>query len=223
MTALDVPYFKQAMLGSCGPASLLMVLKYHRPELELNRLLEFRAWATANIFPFGMTESFGLALFAAKSGFTPLVLKEDLGFHMKFRDMYVNRRLFDVVLPILKLGYKRLLAESRSRGLEVVYGPIDLDVIERFVEKGLPPIVMVDQTGYAPDEDYRYGVLHWVVITGFEDDTVIINDPDLGPNLAVPRSKFTHALDLLRENFQTDRRLVVVKSDNRQARSIGKI
>jgi len=211
LTKLNVPYFKQSMLGSCGPASLLMVLKYHRPELKLSRLLEFRAWMAAEIFPLGMTESLGLAVFAAKLSFTPLVLKEEEGFHMEFHDIRVGRRLFNLMLPIFRLGYRRLSAEAEQVGVEVVYRPVDLGLIEEFVERGLPPIVMVDQTGYAPDEDYRYGVLHWVVVTGFEGDVIVINDPDLGPNLRVSRGSFNHALELLRENFQTDRRMVVVR------------
>jgi len=213
LKVLEVPYFRQVALGSCGPASLLMVLKYHRPEMKLSRLLEFKAWVAAEIFPFGMTESFGLALFAVQNGFRTLVLKEESGFHMSSGDRYVGRRLFSLMLPIFKLNYRRLLSEALSRGLEVKYEEIDLEVIREFVEKKLPPIVMVDQTGYAYSREYPYGMLHWVVVTGFEDEMVLINDPDLGPNLRVSKDRFVQALDV-RRNFQTDRRLVVIVGDD---------
>ncbi|MFC1755282.1 hypothetical protein ACFL96_18155, partial [Thermoproteota archaeon] len=48
---LDVPMFRQIMnRGRCGPACLLMVLKYLNPDMEINRLLEFRVGCWPNCF-----------------------------------------------------------------------------------------------------------------------------------------------------------------------------
>jgi hypothetical protein len=209
---LDVPYFKQTVIGSCGPAALLMVLKYHRPETDMNRVLEFRAWRYASLFPFGMTDAPGLAGFAAKRGLKALVLKEEPGFELYF-DYGSLRRLFTAaMLPILRFNYHRIRRDALRRGVEERYGKISINSVEEFVRVGKPPIVMVDQTGYAPDDNWQDGVLHWIVVTGFDAKNIRINDPDMGP-LTVSKTSFEKALDL-RRNFETDRRIVVVSPND---------
>ncbi|MFQ6134395.1 MAG: peptidase C39 family protein [Nitrososphaerales archaeon] len=212
LTQLDVPYFKQTTIGSCGPACLMMVLKYHRPEVKVNRILEFRAWMHAQLFPLGMTDAFGLAEFAATRRFGALVIKEEKRFNVSFDYGYISWFFTIFMLPVLRFNYDRIRTNALSRGVTEFYEKVDIDTIERFVQDKKPPIVMVDQTGYAPDDDYQNGMLHWVVVTGFDSETVKINDPDLGP-LAVPKVDFVKALDLLRRNFETDRRIVVIDSE----------
>lgn len=209
MVELDVPYFRQTALGSCGPACLMMVLKYHRPEMEVSKVLEFKAWLYAQLFPFGMTDAFGLAGFAAVKGFRALVVKEKKRFGMALGDGDLRRFFVNVTLPLFRFNYERIRYDALRRGVSEVYGDIDVGMIERFVYSGRPPIVMVDQTRYAPEGNYRYGMLHWVVVTGVDSENVKLNDPDLGRGVVVPRSVFERALDLKR-NFRMDRRLVIV-------------
>jgi hypothetical protein len=189
-----------------------MVLKYHRPETDMNRVLEFRAWRYASLFPFGMTDAPGLAGFAAKRGLKALVLKEEPGFELYF-DYGSLRRLFTAaMLPILRFNYHRIRRDALRRGVEERYGKISINSVEEFVRVGKPPIVMVDQTGYAPDDNWQDGVLHWIVVTGFDAKNIRINDPDMGP-LTVSKTSFEKALDL-RRNFETDRRIVVVSPND---------
>ncbi len=210
MIELDVPYFKQTVIGSCGPASLMMVLKHHRPEIKISRTLEFRAWMYSQLFPLGMTDAFGLAGFAATRRLEALVIKEQRGFDISFNYGYIGW-LFNVfMLPVLKFNYDRIRTNALNRGVKEFYEKVDINMIEHFVQNKKPPIVMVDQTGYAPDDNYQDGVLHWVVVTGFDSETVKMNDPDLGP-MVVPKVDFEKALDL-RRNFETDRRIVIIDS-----------
>lgn len=186
----------------------MMVLKYHKPELEVNRVLEFKAWIYAQLFPFGMTDAFGLAGFAAGKEFGALVVKEEKEMNLTVRDGAM-KRLVNAMLPIFRFNYDRIRADALRRGVKEIHSKISVETIERFVEDGRPPIVMVDQTGYAPSDDYRYGILHWVVVTGFNTESVKINDPDIGPSIVVSKPDFEKSLDL-RRNFGTDRRIVVV-------------
>ncbi len=211
MTVLCVPYFKQTVIGSCGPACLMMVLKYHRPELEVNRFLEFRAWMHSQLFPFGMTDAQGLAGFAVARRFKALVIKEKRGFDISFDIRYLGWFLTNFMLPFVRFNYERVRTGALSTGVKEFYEKIDIDTIEHFVQNKKPPIVMVDQTGYAPDDNYQNGVLHWVVVTGFSSEAVTMNDPDIGP-MTVPKVDFVKALDLQR-NFGTDRRIVIIDSN----------
>jgi len=208
LVELNVPYFKQAVIGSCGPASLMMVLKYHQPDSKLSRLLELSAWNYASLFPFGMTDAHGLAGYAAKRGLNALVLKEEQKFNLRFEYGPLSWFFNGITVPLMRFNYNRIRKKALKRGVEEHYVKIDVDTIEELVRTGRPPIVMVDQIGYAPDDNWKDGVLHWVVVTGFDSSSVKINDPDIGPT-TVPKADFEKSLDL-QKNFRTDRRVVVV-------------
>ncbi|MCL4437332.1 MAG: peptidase C39 family protein [Thaumarchaeota archaeon] len=208
MVELNVPYFKQVVIGSCGPASLLMVLKYHQPDLKLSRLLEIRAWSYASLFPFGMTDAHGLAGYAVKRGLNAIVLKEEQRFNLSFEYGPLGWFFNGITIPLLRFNYNRIRKKALKLGVEERCIKIDIGTIEELIRMGRPPIVMVDQIGYAPDDNWKDGVLHWVVVTGFDSNSIKINDPDIGPT-TVPKADFEKSLDLQR-NFRTDRRVVVV-------------
>ncbi len=212
MVELDVPYFKQAVIGSCGPASLMMVLKYYQPDLNLSRFLELRAWSYASLFPFGMTDAHGLAGYAAKRGLNALVLKEEQRFDLRFEYGPLSWFFNGITVPLMRFNYNRIRKKALKHGVEERYVKIEVNSIEELVRAGRPPIVMVDQIGYAPDENWKDGVLHWVVVTGFDSNNIKINDPDIGPT-TVPKADFEKSLDL-RRNFHTDRRVVVISPKN---------
>lgn len=207
-TNLDVPIFNQIMLGSCGPACLLMVLKYHNPDLKINRLMEFKAWMFAQLFPFGMTDAFGLAGFAAEKQFEALVIKEKKGFDLYFESNYFLKFIYKLMILFFRFNYERIRVKSMRMGVIEEYKNIDLKMIEDYVTEKKPPIVMVDQTGYMNDTYYSEGILHWVVVTGFSSDKITINDPDMG-KLTISKVDFIKAIDL-KKNFRTDKRLVII-------------
>lgn len=205
---LDVPMFRQTMIGSCGPACLLMVLKYLNPDMKINRLLEFRAWMFAQLFPFGMTDAFGLAGFATGKQFEAMVIKEKKGFDLHYQTDYFSWFISKIMMPFLRFNYERIRVKAVRIGVIEEYKRIDLEMIEDFVMKKKPPIIMVDQTGYISNSNYNEGVLHWVVVTGFTLDEIKLNDPDMG-QLIIPKEDFRKAIDL-KKNFKTDKRLLII-------------
>ncbi len=208
---LDVPIFRQTMLGSCGPACLLMVLKYHNPNLKINRILEFRAWIFAQLFPFGMTDAFGLAGFAVGRQFDAMVIKEKKEFDIYFKIDYLSWIANKIMIPFFRLNYERIRKNTLRMGVIEKYKKIDLDTILDYVKKKKPPIVMVDQTKYNSESNYSEGILHWVVVTGFSSNKIKINDPDIGP-LIIPKEDFKKSIDL--KNFRTDKRIVIINNRN---------
>jgi hypothetical protein len=206
---LDVPYFKQAMIGSCGPACLLMVMKYHRPNLKLDRVSEFRVWIFAQLFPFGMTDVFGLAGFAAGRQFKASVIKEERKFELFFNHGRFAWIFTNILVPFFRFNYERIKSKAIKKGVKHHYKKIDFETIEYYVKKKIPPIVMVEQTEYISDKNYPDGILHWVVVTGFNSEKVKINDPDIGP-LVIPKTDFIKSINLTKK-FNTDKRLVIIE------------
>jgi ABC-type bacteriocin/lantibiotic exporter with double-glycine peptidase domain len=70
---------------------------------------------------------------------------------------------------------------ARERGFLAIAYEGDLQNLRDYVEKGRPLIV-----AWKTGRD-RY---HDVVVVGFEGDSVVVNDPDAGPERAVPREVF---------------------------------
>ena len=69
---LDVPYFQLTRFSTCGPAALMMVLKYWDKSFELSKGVEFQMWIKSNPFVFfGGTLQFGLAKTALKKVICP--------------------------------------------------------------------------------------------------------------------------------------------------------
>jgi ABC-type bacteriocin/lantibiotic exporter with double-glycine peptidase domain len=212
LVELSVPYYKQAVIGSCGPAALMMVLKYYQPDLKLSRFTELSAWNYASLFPFSMTDAHGLAGYAVKRGLNALVLKEEQKFDLRFEYGPLGWFFNGLTIPLLRFNYNRIRKKVLKLGVEERYVKIDISTVEELIRMGRPPIVMVDQIGYAPDDNWKDGVLHWVVVTGFDSSTVKLNDPDIGP-ITVSKPDFEKSLDL-QSNFRTDRRIVVVTPKN---------
>ncbi len=46
---LPVPYYAQTLEFTCGPAYLMMAMKYHDPRLPVDRSLELRLWKEATL------------------------------------------------------------------------------------------------------------------------------------------------------------------------------
>lgn len=195
------------MLGSCGPACVQMVRGWLAGSTAVRARSDLGPWTRSWIFPFGMTESYGLAVLLARSGARVTVFKERPGFHFHPE----TGTFFDVVGSAF--GYLgRPLArirrwQARRQGIQVSIGPLTVARLGEPDTLGRPAIVMVNQGAYAPDPDFPSGVLHWVVVTDFDATGVRFHDPDLGPNQRLSRSDFDKAMDV--RSFGIDRQMVL--------------
>ncbi|MCI4369470.1 MAG: peptidase C39 family protein [Thermoplasmata archaeon] len=209
MTGPDVPYLKQKMIGSCGPACVQMVCGWLRSESTVLVGSEMVPWARSWIFPFGMTESFGLARLLRDVGAEVTVYKERPGFSLHPAGDSPMARMFRVfglgASPVARWRTVRAL----GKGVEVVLGPVTLELLDANDPALLPAIIMVNQGVYAPDPDWPEGVLHWVVVTGIDPEHVRFHDPDLGPDQEVGRPVFERAMDV--RPMGIDRQMVVAR------------
>lgn len=165
-----VPYYEQTLDFTCGSSALMMAMKTLDPKLRFSRALEIRLWREATtVFMnsgHGGCGPFGLALSAAHRNFSVEVFVNDK--RVPFIDSVRNEEKKEV----MRLVHEDMLGEIREFRIPVRYGGATLENIEDRFNSGAVPIVLVSL--------YRlYGekVPHWVVVTGFEERFVYVNDP----------------------------------------------
>lgn len=165
-----VPYYRQTLDFTCGPAALMMAMKALEPSVELDRKLELRLWREATtIFMtsgHGGCGPYGLALSAHRRGF-------DLEIHVNEDGVF----LVDSVRSPEKKEVMRLVQEDWIEELSqlpvaLYHGSLGVDELRGKFETGGIPLVLISS--------YRiYGERfpHWVVVTGFDDHYIYMHDP----------------------------------------------
>lgn len=158
----DVPYFQQTRTATCGPACLMMVMKYWDASFEFSRRAEFDLWMKSfSLFLFGGTYQFGLAKVAVDAGFTSEIYQKSA-----FSQNYSRiPRFFDFIEYLVSYG-------SRHRRIPLTCGSDSMSVIHESLHRGIPPIVFVKLAPLVGEN-----VFHWVVVTGIDSQVVYVNDP----------------------------------------------
>jgi predicted double-glycine peptidase len=187
---LDVPYFQQTRTATCGPACLMMVMKYWDPSLEFSRRFEFQLWKKSySFFLLGGTFQFGLAETAAKLGF-----KTEIYQKTRFSDTYPK---FPQLVTLIEniVSYK-----TRRLKIHILYGKDNMEVIRDSLHKKIPPIVFVNLKPILGEN-----VFHWVVVTGLDEQNAYLNDPyvPLGFPLKIKKG-YPVALDIFHEAIATE-------------------
>lgn len=169
-TVLGVPYYAQTLEFTCGPAALMMAMRYHGYPVPFERWLELAIWREATtIFMLaghGGCSAQGLAVAALRRGFRATVVTRDGD--VPFLDSVRSDDKKDVV---------RIAHDTFERDLADLGGNVELrdfddrDVV-RALKRGALPLVLL--SGYRL---YAEKVPHWVVVTGFDDDHLYVHDP----------------------------------------------
>lgn len=165
-----VPYYRQTLDFTCGPAALMMAMKALDPSLELDRKLELRLWREATtIFMtsgHGGCGPYGLALSAYQRGF-------DLEIHVNEDGVF----LVDSVRSPEKKEVMRLVQEDWIEELQrlpvsLQRGSLGVAALRQKCAAGGVPLVLISS--------YRiYGERfpHWVVVTGCDGHYIYVHDP----------------------------------------------
>ena len=186
---LDVPYFQQTRTATCGPACLMMVMKYYYPSLEFTRKLEFQLWTKSfSLFLFGGTFQFGLATAASKHGFKAEIYQQDRFSHGYPRSLGLATLIENIV-------------SSRARRLKIsiVYRTDNIAVIRDGLQRSIPPIVFVNLHPIIGEN-----VFHWVVVTGLDEQNVYFNDPYVPIGFTLKQKKdYPVSLDVFSQAMTT--------------------
>ncbi len=171
MPDLDrVPYYRQTLEFTCGPAALMMAMKALQSDLVLDRKLELRLWREATtIFMtsgHGGCSPFGLAIAAHRRGF-------DVELHVTDRGVF----LVDSVRSpdkkeVMRLVQEDLLDELQQLAITPIDGSLGVDELQQAFEAGGIPLVLISSYSI-----YREHSPHWLVVTGFDQRFVYTHDP----------------------------------------------
>ena len=187
-----VPYVPQTLDFTCGPACVMMALKYFYPETELTRALEMILWKEATLIfmtsGIGGTVGFGLAYSAIQRKLScRMVVSTDSTPHLKSVRTPEKKE-------IMKILHTDLKKKAKVAGLSSSVFEFGMDEIISGLYQNLIPIVLISTYRLTGDK-----VPHWVVVTGFDKDNIFIHDPDIASykknhakakNIKIAKSEF---------------------------------
>jgi predicted double-glycine peptidase len=165
----DIPYYRQHYDFTCGPASLMMAMKYLDASVRLGKDLEIDLWREGNLIAVLGTSRYGLAYSAAVRGFSVKVASNTDG--IDFADMFIPA-LPDPDMQLLKDHFYERRTRCRKLGVrerqETITGST---IFNSFSSNHIPLIVTTSM--FHGQEDLP----HWVVVTGIDDKFMYLNDP----------------------------------------------
>lgn len=168
-TVLGVPYYPQTLDFTCGPSSLMMVMRYHGYPVPLERWLELTLWREATtvfmLSGHGGCSAHGIAVAALRRGFQASVVTSDPGTPFEASVRGEKRE-------VVRIAHTTFERELRGFGGKVELRDFGHQEAADIVARGAVPIVLV--SGYRL---YEARVPHWVVVTGFDDDHIYLHDP----------------------------------------------
>jgi len=148
---VDVPFYKQTLDFSCGPACLLMALKAQDAATPHSFELEVDLWREATIGAVPATMPHGLALAAWRRGFSTRLVVSSLG------------RIWD-----------DLRARTLAAGIREEVRPVALADVDRALDAGEVPIILTDTGHFSEDEK---DIPHWVVVGERSHRGYVVHDP----------------------------------------------
>lgn len=167
---LNVPYYAQTLEFTCGPACLIMAMKYHNPRLVPDRSLELRLWKEATqIFMtsgLGGYGPFGLAVAAQRRGYQARVVLTDHQTPLLTSVRSKDKR------EVIRLVDEQLREEARSLGVAQEHSNSTFESIVKAIREGIIPIALISTYRL-----HRVKAPHWVVVTGFDSRNVYFHDP----------------------------------------------
>lgn len=165
-----VPFYRQTLEFTCGPASLLMAMCSLNSETELDRAHEIEIWReSTTVFMtsgHGGCGPHGLALAAHDRGFGVELFLSESG--ALFIDSVRSEEKKEV-MTLVQQGFEQRVTEA---GIAVHYQRLSMAEMRERFEDGAIPVVLISSYRI-----YKEKFPHWVVVTGFDDRYVYVHDP----------------------------------------------
>jgi len=190
---LKVPYYAQTLDFTCGPSCLMMALKFFNPNQSLDRSLEVELWREATLVfmttGVGGTGPFGLALAARRRGLAARVLSSTE------RTPFVGSVRVPVKREVIRLVHRNLKEQALADGVASATLDFKLDDLISALHRGMIPITLISTYRLTGDR-----APHWVVVTGFDGESVYIHDPD--EESYPPNSEKSRHMRISRDRFE---------------------
>lgn len=166
---LNVPHYRQSTDFTCGPACVMMVLKFFNQEVDLDRRLEFEIWRECNMIGALGSDAFGLSIPFLKRGLGVKVVTER---RETIPIKRIVRRWGEDGGRVAKYAMIFSYEKAKSLGAKIIFRRPRLADIKDSLTYGTASIVLINMY-----ETHRWNIPHWVVVVGYEDDCVYLNDP----------------------------------------------
>jgi hypothetical protein len=167
-----IPHYRQTTDFTCGPSSVLMSMRALDPRAPFDRASELQLWREATSVFSGPSGGHGgcgpvaLALALGRRGFKAEV-------HVNHQDVFMGERTRSAERKeVMRVLQERDLAEAKRIGIPIHYGKLSQAELEVRFRQGMIPIVLVSTFFIHGDH-----VAHWVVVSGFDPENVLVNDP----------------------------------------------
>jgi len=166
---LDVPVYRQTTPFTCGPASLLMVLKFFDPKYPFTREEEIALWRESTLGIFHGTCRYGLATAACKRGLKVNISSNKSGIAYECAAVEGLRTTEKDMLKVLFKDMKNRAIQNRISETDE---DVTVDLLKSYLVQHQLPIVLINAKLVSNDDEP-----HWVVMTGYDTKFIFINDP----------------------------------------------
>lgn len=165
-----VPYYRQTLDFTCGPAAVLMAMHSLDPDVPFERTQEIQLWReSTTVFMtsgHGGCGPHGMALAAWHRGFEVEMFLSEEG------ALFTDSVRSDEKKEVMALVQEQFEKEVAEAGIPVHYRQLGLDEMREAFTNGGIPVVLISSYRI-----YREKFPHWVVVTGFDDRYVYVHDP----------------------------------------------
>jgi hypothetical protein len=166
----------------------MMAMKFFQPSINLTRGLELDIWRESNLVESYGTSKEGLAIAAAKRGFSTYTM--GVSRRHSFVDEIADR-IPAVDKEVLELLYKDTRMKFRAMGLRNLNRPIQLPMLRTILRRTHVPILLTS-TSLFGDRD---ALPHWVALTGYSRSVWYVNNPlAKSPNTPTDQTRLAHSL-----------------------------
>lgn len=166
---LDIPFYRQHYDFTCGPASLMMAMKYLDNDLHLGMDLEIDLWREGNLVAVLGTSRFGLAFSAAVRGFSARVTSNTGG--LDFVDKF-DPPLDGPAMEILRGLFYERRARCRKLGVWERQQSITEKTLRESLFSNRIPLIVTNSLFNCMED-----LPHWVVVTGIDDKFLYFSSP----------------------------------------------
>ncbi len=183
----NIPTYAQKEEFTSSAACALMVLKYLNKNLQMSKEKEFEIWREAVSGSVWHGSRYGLAYALAKRGAKTEIITnvKDEGFE-KTMAVYEG-----VNLDTLSASFNEIKQKSNNMKIKETVQAVSMNKIKEQINKNKIPIVLVDANALNP---YMEKAPHWVIIKGYDEDSIYLNDPYSDNTVTMTQDMFKSVL-----------------------------
>jgi hypothetical protein len=182
---LDIPFIENPG-GQCGQTCAAMMIKYFRPDFEpnfemMNDIIKRRdGFSTFPLQISILLDHYGISSKSYSADKYETTKKNPEQFHKWFKDDY-EEQMKNIDLPaydwMVEEGIKKELFEQKKHSIN--------EIADSMQNNTVVSVVVDDNTLLKSGPPYCG---HFIVISGIEENTILVHDPNKGPFIKYPKN-----------------------------------